>query len=231
MAAMRQRFSAFRRLLLHPAPPRRPPPPSEEPGGPRRVELIVGLGNPGSGYGDTRHNVGARCVALLARRHGAQLQRHGRVDRATIELERRTLHLLRPRAMVNISGPPVAGEMRRLRLRAEQLLVIYDDLDLPVGQVRIRPQGGHGGHNGVRSLLESMGGGEFARVRIGIDRPYDDGRPVRDLERIADWVLSAPGAEERRLIDAAIATAADAIELAAIEGIDRAMSAFNPGRE
>jgi len=230
MAAMRQRFSAFRRRFLHPAPRRRPPP-SEEPGGPRRAALIVGLGNPGAGYGDTRHNVGARCVALLARRHGVQLQRHGSVDHATVELERRALHLLRPRAMVNVSGPLVAGEMRRLRLRAEQLLVIYDDLDLPVGQVRIRPQGGHGGHNGVRSLVAALDGGEFARVRIGIDRPYDDGQPVRDPDRIADWVLSAPGAEQRRLINAAIATAADAIELAASDGVDRAMSAFNPARE
>ena len=227
---MRQRFSAFRDRVLH-SRARQPPRPScEEPEGPRRPALVVGLGNPGGEYGNTRHNVGAWCVSLLARRHDVRLQRHGRVDSATIEVRGRALHLARPHAMVNESGPPVATEARRLRLRTDHLLVIFDDLDLPVGQLRIRPHGGHGGHNGVRSLLESLGGGEFARLRIGIDRPYDRGQPVRDPERVADWVLSPPSPEERARLDDAVALAADAIELAAVEGIDAAMSAFNPAR-
>ncbi len=227
---MRQRFAVFRDRLLRPQPRQSSPPAAGEPEGARRPSLIVGLGNPGGEYGDTRHNVGAWCVSLLARRHAARLQRHGQVDRATIEVRGHDLHLARPRAMVNASGPPVAAEARRLRLRSEQLLVVFDDLDLPVGQLRIRPHGGHGGHNGVRSLLDALGDNGFARLRIGIDRPYDDGRPVRDPDRIAEWVLSSPGAEERARLDEAVALAAEAIELAAVEGVDAAMSAFNPPR-
>ena len=82
----------------------------------------------------------------------------------------------------------------------------------------------------MRSLLEALGGGEFARLRIGIDRPYDDGEPVRDPDRVADWVLSAPGDEERARLDRAVALAAEAVELAASEGVERAMNRFNPAR-
>ncbi len=228
---MRQRFTAFRDRVLRPQPRQPSQPAAGEPEGARRPELIVGLGNPGGEYGNTRHNVGAWCASLLASRHAVRLQRHGQVDRATIEVRGHALHLARPRAMVNASGLPVAAEARRLGLRSDQLLVVFDDLDLPVGQLRIRPHGGHGGHNGVRSLLDALGDGSFARIRIGIDRPYDDGRPVRDPDRIAGWVLSPPGAEERARLDEAVALAAEAIELAAVEGVDAAMSAFNPSRE
>ena len=229
MAPMRERFAAFRQRVLHRREARQPPPLPGPPEGPRRPALVVGLGNPGADYGNTRHNVGAWCVNLLARRGGVQLRREGRMDRGTIELAGQPLHLARPRAMVNESGPPVAAEARRLGVRPDQLLVVYDELDLPLGHVRIRPHGGHGGHNGVRSLLDALGSGDFARVRIGIDRPYDAGEPVRDPERVADWVLSPPGPEERSRLDEAIAVVADAIELAMTEGLDIAMNRFNPG--
>ncbi len=225
---MRERFAAFRHRVLHARTAQQQSPPSDEREGSRRPALVVGLGNPGADYGNTRHNVGAWCVNLLARRGGVQLRREGRVDRGTIELAGQQLHLARPRAMVNESGPPVAAEARRLGLRPEQLLVVYDDLDLPVGQVRMRPHGGHGGHNGVRSLLDALGSGDFARARIGIDRPYDAGAPVRDPDRVAGWVLSPPGPEERRRLDEAIAIVADAIEVAVTEGLDIAMNRFNP---
>ena len=226
---MRERFSSFRnrvasRLEEHDEPP-------DGPEGPQRPVLVVGLGNPGAGYGNTRHNVGAWCVNLLARRHGKQLERLGGVDRATVDVQGRLLHLARPRAFVNESGPPVAAELRRLKLAGSQLLVVYDDLDLPVGQLRIRSQGGHGGHNGMRSLLGALGGGDFARIRIGIDRPYDDGQPVRDPERVAGWVLSVPSRAERARLDEALEVAADAIELAAMESIEVAMNRFNPAKE
>ena len=228
---MRQRFSAFRNRVLRPGMREQPAPPAEEQaGGPARPALVVGLGNPGSEYGNTRHNVGAWCVNLLARRHGAQLTRHGTVDAAAIAVDGRALQLARPRVQMNECGPPVAAEARRLRLTTPQLLIVYDDIDLPAGQVRIRPHGGHGGHNGVRSLLDALGDGDFARVRIGIDRPYDGGEPVRDPDRVADWVLSAPAAEERARLDRAVALAADAVELAATEGVDLAMNRFNPQR-
>lgn len=228
IAAMRERFAAFRQRVLHPREAQQPPPLPDRTEGPRRPALVVGLGNPGADYGNTRHNVGAWCVNLLARRGGVQLRREGRVDRGTIELAGQQLHLARPRAMVNESGPPVAAEARRLGLRPDQLLVVYDDLDLSVGQVRMRPHGGHGGHNGVRSLLDALGSGDFARARIGIDRPYDAGEPVRDPDRVASWVLSPPGPDDRRRLDEAIAIVADAIEVALTEGFDIAMNRFNP---
>lgn len=223
---MRARFDSFRGRAAGKAASLTPP--EHETPGPRRPSLVVGLGNPGRRYRDTRHNVGAWCVALLAARHGVSLTPAGDVDAATLQIAGHELHLAVPRAHVNVSGPPVAAESRRLRLTRDRLLVVYDDLDLAVGQLRIRPHGGHGGHNGVRSLVEALGGGEFARVRIGIDRPYDGDTPVRDPERVAAWVLSGPPPEERRRLDEVVANAADAIERAVIDGIALAMNRHNP---
>lgn len=231
MSSMRERFSAFRDRLLHPLSGEEQPASPVERSGMRTPALVLGIGNPGAEYGNTRHNVGAWCIALLARRHGVELERHGRVDRAAVEVEGHTLHLARARAYVNESGPPTAAEASRLGIGPERLLFIYDDIDLPVGRMRIRPHGGHGGHNGVRSLIDALGSDAFARIRVGIDRPYDDGRPVRDPDRIADWVLSEPGPEERALLDEAVARTADAVELAVLQGIDIAMNRFNRSKD
>jgi PTH1 family peptidyl-tRNA hydrolase len=122
----------------------------------------------------------------------------------------------------------VAAELRRLRVPASELLAVYDELDLPVGQLRLRLEGGHGGHNGMRSLIAALGGGGFPRMRVGIDRPYDDGRPVRDPDRVADWVLSRPSAAEREALESAVERAADAVLLAVREGVELAMTRFNP---
>lgn len=192
-----------------------------------RPALVVGLGNPGNEYASTRHNVGVWCVRELARRYGVKFERHGRMDGARIEVGGRTAYLGRPRAYMNESGPPIAAELRRLKLQRGQLLVIYDELDLPVGQVRIRLQGGHGGNNGMRSIIAAVGGGEFARIRVGIDRPYDDGRPVREPDRVAAWVLSRPSEADRRSLEAAVQTVADAIEVAVTDGVELAMNRFN----
>jgi PTH1 family peptidyl-tRNA hydrolase len=230
MTAMRERFASFGDRLLHPlAGKERPASPAER-AGVRTPALVLGIGNPGAEYGNTRHNVGAWCIALLARRHGVELERHGRVDRAAVEVEGHTLHLARARAYVNESGPPAAAEANRLGIGPERLLFIYDDIDLSVGRMRIRQRGGHGGHNGVRSLIDALGSDAFARIRVGVDRPYDDGRPVRDPERIADWVLSEPGPAERALLDEAVARTADAVEAAVVHGIDIAMNRFNQGQ-
>ena len=233
MAAMlRRRFSNFRERLARPRRPEgagdaEPAEATEPPAGPVRPRLVVGLGNPDSEYRGNRHNVGAWCVELLAKRRGTKLKRERRAWSATVDLDGRALHLAWPCAYVNESGRPVASELARLGLRRQELLVIYDELDLPLGQLRIRPHGGHGGHNGMRSLLDALGGGDFPRIRVGIDRPYDDGKPVRDPERVAAWVLSNPPPREREALDAAVARAADAVELAALEGIEVAMTRLN----
>ncbi len=223
-----RRFAAFReRLGGAPPPPDADGEGAREEGAdggePPRPALVVGLGNPGAEYAGTRHNAGARCVERLAARGGARLARDRRTRRATIEVGGRPLHLAAPRGWYNESGPAVAAELRRLRLARARLLVVYDEIDLPLGRVRMRPQGGHGGNNGMRSILEALGGGGFPRVRIGVDRPYDGGAPVRDPDRVASWVLARPGPAEREALDAAIEAAAAAIEHAALEGVEAAM--------
>ena len=238
---LRRRFTAFRDRLGAP-PARQDEAPSgdasDDPAESRRPRLIVGLGNPGPDYEGTRHNVGMWTIQRLSERHGATLARDKRVWRATIEVGGRPLHLAAPRSWYNESGPAVASELRRLRLARTRLLVIHDDIDMALARVRMRPHGGHGGNNGMRSILDALGGGDFPRIRIGIDRPYDPdpddpdgalsrGRPVRDPDRVAGWVLSRPNREERASLDAAIADVADAVELAAREGIEAAMNRLN----
>lgn len=223
--SLKSRFSAFRNA--RPSSPR--PEPSEDaaPASDGRPRLIVGLGNPGAEYGNTRHNVGAWTINLLAKRHGATLKRHGKIDRASATIEGLEVTLARPRAYMNESGPPIAAELRRLRLPPDQLLVIYDDLDLPVGRLRLRQTGSAGGNNGMKSLLGAIGTRDFGRARIGIDRPYEDGKGVRDPEQIANWVLSPPTPDQRRLLDAAAERAADAVEDAVRGGLEAAMAAYN----
>ena len=193
-----------------------------------RPEYIVGFGNPGAEYASTRHNVGAWLIRLIAKRYRVQFERHGRMETARLDLEGRTVYLGRPRAYVNESGPPIAAELRRLKIDPGKLLAVYDDIDLPCGQLRIRPQGGHGGYNGMKSLLGAVGTQDFPRIRIGIDRPYDDGKPVRDPDRVADWVLAPPTAAERKAIEATLEDAADAVVLAVTDGVLLAMNRYNP---
>ncbi len=222
---LRRRFSNFRGRLGGSRGSPEAAPAEDAPGdeGPLRPRLVVGLGNPGAEYSETRHNVGAWCIERLAARYGRKLERDKRVSRATIEVDGVPLHLARPRTYYNESGGPVAAELRRLRLSRSQLLVVYDEIDLPLRAVRMRPHGGHGGNNGMRSVLAAVGGNDIARIRIGIDRPYDDGVPVRDPDRVAAWVLSQPGRDERATLDAAVEAVADAIELAVREGVEVAM--------
>ena len=227
---LRRRFATFRARVREASPAAAedaaPEEAAETAGAaaePPRPRLVVGLGNPGAEYRGTRHNAGAWCIERLAARHGAQLARDRRVLRATIEIEGYALHLASPRSYYNESGPAVAAELRRLGLLRDALLVVYDEIDLPLARVRMRPHGGHGGNNGMRSILGALGGGDFPRIRIGIDRPYDAGKPVRDPDRVADWVLGKPGPEERAALEAAVESAADAIERAVREGVDAAM--------
>jgi peptidyl-tRNA hydrolase, PTH1 family len=220
--ALRNRFAQFRDRVARRAEPEPEPIEATD-----RPALVCGLGNPGSDYGNTRHNLGVWCVNVLARRYHVELKRQGRMDSVLAEIEGHRVHLARPRAYMNESGAPIAAELRRLHLRPSQLLVIYDDLDLPVGKTRMRLRGGSGGNNGMKSIISAVGTTEFARIRIGIDRPYDSGRPVRDPERVAKWVLTKPSPDDRRRLDAAIERTARAVELAVVEGYEPAMQWLN----
>ena len=184
------------------------------------MKLIVGLGNPGRRYQGTRHNIGARVIDTLARRHHVALREEGWADVGALTLDGARVLLARPQTYVNVSGTAVADLRRRHRLPLENLLVAFDDLDLPVGQIRLRAKGGHGGHNGMRSIIEALGSEEFARLRVGIARPPEGVDP-------ADYVLSRFSKEEQAQLDEAVKRAADAVEAFVRRGIEAAMSAFN----
>lgn len=185
---------------------------------PRR--LVVGLGNPGSGYASTRHNVGFLVLDELGRRH--RLPKPARLYQGRYtagEVAGVVVGLLAPHTMMNGSGKSVAAALRALGLRPADVLVVHDHIDLPFGRLRLSHDGGHGGHNGLRSLHELIGAG-FDRVRVGVDRP-----PSTDPDIVADYVLSPfdePKDEVRRLIE----TAADAVEVWLAEGLQAAAGRF-----
>lgn len=203
---------------------RQPPPPDSSL---QPVLLIVGLGNPGSDYAGNRHNVGFWCLNRLARRHGITFKhsRTASVGEGTIAGQ--PVILVKPRTFVNRSGDAVAPLLRKYKLQPQQILAVYDELDLPVGVVRLRPKGSHGGHNGMKSIIAAVGSDDFPRIRIGIGRPLINGKPSWDPDVIAGYVLSDPPPDERKLLEEAAERAADAIEAFLREGLDRAMNRFN----
>jgi PTH1 family peptidyl-tRNA hydrolase len=185
------------------------------------MKVVCGLGNPGDRYRLTRHNVGYRVVDLLADRWEVSKGRV-REGAATIEVARDEpvgqVLLVKPLRFMNRSGAPVRAAVRNANADpATDLLVVADDVDLPLGKIRLRSGGSAGGHNGLRDVIEALGTDQFARLRVGIGR---NGETV-------DHVLSTFGRDEEGLADEAIATAADAVERWLAEGTEAAMNAFN----
>jgi peptidyl-tRNA hydrolase, PTH1 family len=181
--------------------------------------LVVGLGNPEAGYARTRHNAGFMVVNVLAERHGfrrAARKFHG--SYAAGEIAGRGVGLLQPTTYMNASGKSVAAALRDLGLDGERLLVVHDEIDLAFGRLQVRHDGGHGGHNGLRSLHELVGK-EFDRVRVGVGRP-----PSTDPDVVADYVLS-PFDEPREAVAAHVDAAADLAEAWVGGGLDAAVAA------
>lgn len=183
------------------------------------LKLIVGLGNPGRAYGATRHNVGFEVVDMLAKRwHTRIVRRMGRavIGRAKVgDLE---VTLLKPHTFMNLSGEAVAYIIRREKIDPSEILVVYDDMALPLGRIRIRPSGSAGGHNGMKSIIAHLHTQDFPRVRVGI------GSTSRDA---SDHVLSRFARAERKDAHEAIITAADAVEAILTEGLESAMNRYN----
>jgi PTH1 family peptidyl-tRNA hydrolase len=189
------------------------------------VKVICGLGNPGERYRLTRHNVGFRVVDLLADRWG--LTGQGKVRDGAAQLEVRLAEppervlLVKPLRYMNLSGGVLRAAVRQTPVDVTQdLLVVTDDVDLPLGRLRLRREGSAGGHNGLRDIIAALGTNEFARLRVGIGRPGTSRATV-------DHVLSTFRTDEHELATEAIATAADAVERWLAEGIDVAMNEFN----
>lgn len=181
----------------------------EESGGPSRSPVVVGLGNPGRSYERTRHNAGYLVADELAKRHAGAWRKKKKAETAPISLGLKNVTLLKPTTYMNNSGSALADS------RVQDLIVVHDDLDLPIGDVRVKVGGGAGGHNGLRSIIQNKGN-DFTRVRIGIGRP-----PVGVT--VTDYVL---GRMDSAVKDA-IPTAADAVEFLVENGAEAAMNRFN----
>ncbi|MEK7705067.1 MAG: aminoacyl-tRNA hydrolase [Myxococcota bacterium] len=182
--------------------------------------LVVGLGNPGARYEGTRHNVGFEVVERLVSRYRLSSPRESKSARHWRgKVRGHEVMLAKPLTFMNLSGDAVGALLRYYRLPLESLIVVHDELDFPPGQVRVKVGGGHGGHNGLVSIIGHVGA-DFARVRVGVGKP-----PAAD--RGADHVLARFGASDRKAIDAAIERAADAVEMALTDGIQAAMGRFN----
>lgn len=184
--------------------------------------LVVGLGNPGAEYEGTRHNVGAEVVALLADRHGGRLRlgkERALVDEVRIGDQRVALAF--PQTYMNLSGESVAPLVRRHGIEdPERLVVVHDELDLPVGRVKLKVGGGLAGNNGLKSIVAHLKTQDFARVRIGVGKP-----PGR--QQGADHVLRRPGKADRAELDVAVVEAADAVESILADGMAAAMNRVN----
>lgn len=192
------------------------------------IELIVGLGNPGATYAGNRHNVGYWTVNRLAKRLSVDVDRHTKVASVGEGRHRgMRLVLAKPRTYMNESGHAIRELLNRYRLQPRQMLLIYDDLDLPVARVRVRERGGAGGQKGMKSILDAAGTQEFPRIRIGIGRPLYNGEPSWDPEVVSRWVLGNPPPEQKKLLEAAAERAVDAALCCLDDGLAEAMNRFN----
>ncbi|MGC2190815.1 MAG: aminoacyl-tRNA hydrolase [Candidatus Dormiibacterota bacterium] len=183
--------------------------------------LVIGLGNPGGEYEGTRHNVGAEALAILAHRLQITLGAYrGPAWLARKVVEERELILARPKTFMNESGVAGSRLVRDFNVPLEAVVVMYDELDLKLGRLRIRARGGTAGHNGLRSLQVHWRSQEFPRVRIGIGRPPEGQDPI-------DYVLGRPSGRDREVLERACVRAADAILAIASEGVEQAMTEYN----
>ena len=185
------------------------------------MRIIVGLGNPGNRYRCTRHNIGFRCIDLLSRQWEINLpERRPKAILGRGRRQEQDLVLAKPRTFMNNSGEAVAYLLTRFAAKPADLVVIYDEMDLPVGKLRLRPGGGPAGHNGIRSIIQELKTPDFARIRVGI------GHPTIGQEQVAH-VLSRFSESEAPEIAQVVEQAAAAIDCLLESGIDTAMNRFN----
>jgi PTH1 family peptidyl-tRNA hydrolase len=188
--------------------------------------LVVGLGNPGPKYAGNRHNAGFMVVDLLAKRLGATFGRHKKAmaevaeSRLGVGFDAPRLVLAKPLTYMNLSGGPVTALANFYKVPSEKIVAIYDELDLPYGQIRLKIGGGEGGHNGARSISSSLSTKEYVRVRFGIGRPPGRQDP-------ADYVLTDFSSAERKELDFLVDRAADAVEAIVVNGLAKAQLVYH----
>lgn len=184
------------------------------------MRLIVGLGNPGATYALTRHNAGMWVVERAAARWSVRLARRGTAFRGSGRQGSERIELAGTLDFMNVTGPPLKGLLRELQLTADDLILVHDDLDLEPGRLRIKKAGGHGGHNGIKSVVEALGTTQLLRLKIGIGRPA----PAQDS---ADYVLEPAGKNEMDVIEPCLERAVDALECLIHRGTEAAMNQYN----
>ena len=183
--------------------------------------LIVGLGNPGAKYEKTRHNMGFCTVDLLAEKAGVKLNKvkfksaHNIMNFAGCKCL-----VMKPQTYMNLSGEAVREAVQFYKIPADHVLVIYDDVSLPVGKLRVRPTGSAGGHNGIKNIIAHLGTQDFPRVKIGTGAPADAGEMI-------DWVIGVPSQAERKVLVEMFEKAIDAAECIITDGCQKAMNKFN----
>jgi len=189
------------------------------------MKLIAGLGNPGREYAGTRHNVGFMVLDALAARHRLQFnQERFEAEYAQGLLGTEKAVLLKPQTFMNLSGQSVVPAARFFKVAAGDVVVVHDELDLPLGRIQVKHGGGAGGHNGIKSILGLFGEDAFVRVRVGIGKPTVQGEKRNS---VVGHVLGGFGKDEQKLIEQVIARAADAVERVVEKGAAAAMNEFN----
>ncbi len=197
-------------------------PETVSPGDRAREYLIIGLANPGRRFDNTRHNAGGMAVQRFAQKHGIPLAtRRANAITGTGSVSASQVTLAVPQTFMNASGESVGPLVRRTNTPISRVLIVYDDLDLPLGTTRLRPDGSAGGHNGMRSIIGALGTDRFPRLRIGIGRPEQAGRDA------IGHVLGRFGADEASKVTEALDRAVGCIEVMVTEGLERAMNRFN----
>ncbi|MDQ2086521.1 aminoacyl-tRNA hydrolase [Herbivorax sp. ANBcel31] len=183
--------------------------------------VIIGLGNPGRKYNDTKHNIGFYVVEFLAMRHNIKMSKiKFKALYGEGVIGGKKVLLVKPQTYMNRSGESVRDLINWYKVPVENIIIIYDDIDLPVGKLRLRPKGSAGTHNGMRSVIYQIMSDEFPRVRVGIDKPPEGWK-------LANYVLSKFSGDEIEKIKEAIVNASDAVEAIMGSGIDQAMNKFN----
>ena len=183
--------------------------------------LIAGLGNPGRKYENTRHNLGFRTVELLAEQKGVKLNKVKFKSAYNIcEFAGARCLIMKPQTYMNLSGEAVQEAARFYKIPADHVLVIYDDVSLPVGKLRVRPSGSAGGHNGIKNIIAHLGTQDFPRIKIGAGAP-------EEKEGMIDWVIGVPSQKEREILLEAFKRAIEAAECVIAHGCQKAMNDFN----
>ena len=184
------------------------------------MHLLVGLGNPGRAYAQTRHNAGMWAIERAAARWSIRLASRGTAQRGSGRLGSEFIELAGLLDWMNLSGPPLKGLLREFKIKPGNLILIHDDLDLEPGRLRIRHGGGAGGHNGIKSVIEALGTSQFTRVKIGIGRPAPG-------QVAADYVLQTVTQDEMTVFAPCLERAVDALECLIHRGVAVAMNQFN----